>query len=110
MARCGDGATEPLAGPLSHHDLHVALDVLCAPGSRPTDQLENREEDMKLNRFHAAALLVAGVMAIAPAVAGAGSRYGRYGRSGGYPAYGGGGSRQYVGAPYRIYPDENRYG
>ena len=66
---------------------------------------------MRPNRFHAAALLLIGAMAIAPAVAGAGSRHGR---SGGYQAcgggYGGGAQHQYVGSPYRIYPDENRSG
>src|SRR4051812_29655493 len=66
---------------------------------------------MKPNRFHAASLLLIGAMAIAPAVAGAGSRYGRssgYAPSGG--GYAGAAARQYVSAPYRIYPDENRSG
>ena len=51
---------------------------------------------------HGIGLLLLGVTAlapIAPAVAGAGSRYARYDAP-----------QQYVGAPYRIYPDENRSG
>jgi hypothetical protein len=64
---------------------------------------------MKLNRFTAAALTLITVMATLPAVAGAGSPHSRSIGYGGYGAYGGAQGR-YVGAPYRIYPDENRYG
>jgi hypothetical protein len=54
---------------------------------------------MKLHRFHWAGMLLLGVMALAPAAADARSYNTRYA-----------GARPYVGAPYRIYPDENRWG
>ena len=57
---------------------------------------------MKLQRVHWAGILLAAVAALAslaPTAADARSRYFRSGSDG-----------PYVGAPYRIYPDENRWG
>lgn len=56
---------------------------------------------MKLKTTGIGLLLLGGVAlaSIVPAIAIAGSRYARYGAQ-----------QQYVGAPYRIYPDENRWG
>jgi hypothetical protein len=64
------------------------------------------EEVMKLKTNGIGLLLLGGVAlaSLAPAVASAGSRYARYDA----PRYDA--PRQYVGAPYRIYPDENRWG
>ena len=60
---------------------------------------------MKPYRLRWIGMLLLGVMAIAPVAAQAGSRSFGYGQ----PDYGQS-SGGYVGAPYRIYPDENRWG
>lgn len=70
---------------------------------------------MKLHRLRWTGMLLLGVMALAPVAAQAGSRYQGYHQPAGGYGYGGymdygQGSRGYVGAPYRIYPDENRWG
>lgn len=65
---------------------------------------------MKLHRANGAGLWLLGVTAlalVAPVAAHAGSSWSAYVQYGA-PQYGGG--RAYVGAPYRIYPDENRWG
>jgi hypothetical protein len=67
------------------------------------------EDGMKLPLLRWTGMLLLGVLALAPAVQ-AGSRYQGYRQPAGGTMDYGQGSGGYVGAPYRIYPDENRWG
>jgi hypothetical protein len=70
------------------------------------------EDGMKLHRLRWIGMLLLGVVVLAPVAAQAGSRYRGYHQpAGGYGSMDYGQSAGgYVGAPYRIYPDENRWG
>lgn len=65
---------------------------------------------MKLHRLRWIGVLLLGAMALAPVAAQARSGYRGYPQRDGYGGGFGQRSGGYVGAPYRIYPDENRWG
>jgi hypothetical protein len=97
-------------GAISFGDRPPGIRSAFFSGAPAAKTIDHKEDGMKLHRLRWTGMLLLGVVSLAPVAAQAGSRYNGYRQPpGGYMDYGQS-SGGYVGAPYRIYPDENRYG